>query len=60
MKAKKRYNAGGAIDPTKKAARRKSLLSQLSIANDPKTNYASEKAREDDIRAIKARIKDLG
>jgi hypothetical protein len=60
VKAKKRYNAGGAIDPTRKAARRKSLLSKLSIANDPKTNYASAKAREDDIRSIKARIKDLG
>jgi len=60
MKARKKYNAGGATDPTRKDARRKSLLSQLSIANDTKTNYASEKDRQDDIRAIKARIKDLG
>ena len=60
MQAKKTYSAVSTTDPTRKAERRKSLVNQLSISNDPKTNYGSEKAREEDIRILKSKIKDLG
>ena len=45
-KGGKLYQMGGVNnDPTKKAERRKALMNQLRIANDPKTNYGSEQAR---------------
>lgn len=60
-KGGKLYKMGGVnSDPTRRAERRKALLNELRIANDPKTNYGSEALREKDIATIKARIKALG
>mgnify|MGYP003131957722 FL=1 len=60
-KGGKLYKMGGVnSDPTKKAERRKALMNQLRIANDPKTNYGSEEARAKDVATIQARIKALG
>ncbi len=60
-KGGKLYQMGGVNnDPTKKAERRKALMNQLRIANDPKTNYGSEQARAKDVATIKAKIKALG
>jgi hypothetical protein len=59
-KGGKLYEKGGVNDPTRKAERRKALLNELRIANDPKTNYGSEKARAKDVATIQAKIKALG
>jgi hypothetical protein len=61
-KGGKLYKMGGKVnnDPTRKAERRKALLNELRIANDPKTNYGSEEARAKDVATIQARIKALG
>ncbi len=57
----RKYDAGGMMtDPTRKAERRKALMNELRIAQDPMTNYGSEEARDKDVAAIKARLKDLG
>tara|TARA_R100001509_G_scaffold153122_1_gene113799 strand:+ start:761 stop:1171 length:411 start_codon:yes stop_codon:yes gene_type:complete len=59
-KGGKLYEKGGVNDPTRKAERRKALLNELRIANDPKTNYGSEQARAKDVATIQAKIKALG
>ena len=59
-KGGKLYKKGGVNDPTRKAERRKALMNELRIANDPKTNYGSEQARAKDVATIQARIKALG
>ena len=60
-KGGKLYQMGGVNgDPARKAERRKALMNQLRIANDPKTNYGSEEARKKDVATIQARIKALG
>ena len=59
-KGGKLYKKGGVNDPTRKAERRKALMNELRIANDPKTNYGSEQAREKDVATIQAKIKALG
>ena len=60
-KGGKLYKMGGVNgDPARKAERRKALMNQLRIANDPKTNYGSEEARAKDVATIQARIKALG
>ena len=57
----RKYDAGGMMtDPTRKAERRKALLNELRIAQDPMTNYGSEEARDKDVASIQARLKDLG
>ena len=60
-KGGKLYQMGGVNNaPTKKAERRKALMNQLRIANDPKTNYGSEEARAKDVATIQSKIKALG
>ena len=59
-KGGKLYEEGGVNDPTRKAERRKALMNELRIAQDPKTNYGSQEAREKDIATIQAKIKALG
>jgi len=59
-KGGKLYKKGGVNDPTRKAERRKALMNELRIANDPKTNYGSEQARAKDVATIQAKIKALG
>lgn len=60
MKAVKKYAAGGSNDPRRIKERRKALMNELRIAQDPKTNYGSEEDRKKDIAGIKARLRDLG
>ena len=50
----KMYGEGGMNGDTEK-----SLRSQLSIAMDPRTSYASEQAREKDISMLQAKLKSL-
>lgn len=60
MKPVKKYAAGGSNDPARIKERRKALQNELRIAQDPKTNYGSEKAREKDVASIQARLRSLG
>ena len=60
MKAVKKYAMGGSNDPKRIAERRKALQNELRIAQDPKTNYASEEQRKQDIASIQARLRNLG
>lgn len=60
MKVVKKYAMGGSTDPKRIEERRKALKNQLRIAQDPKTNYGSEEARQKDIASLEARLRDLG
>lgn len=57
MKRGGKIYANGGVNGDDK---RKSLQSQLMIARDPKTSYASEEQRQKDIASIQAKIKALG
>lgn len=50
-----KYENGGVNDRKKKE-----IMNQIRIANDPRTNYGSEEAREKDIKSLQARLKSLG
>ena len=50
-----KYNDGGVNDPRKKA-----ILNEIRIANDPRTRYSSEDARQKDLATLQARLKALG
>jgi hypothetical protein len=54
----KKYMEGGKMGPDDDKL--KSLKNKLSIAKDPKTNYGTLKARNEDIAMIQRQIRDLG
>lgn len=57
MKRGGKIYANGGVNGNDK---RKALQSQLMIARDPKTSYATEEQRQKDISMLEARLKSLG